>query len=137
MPRTTRCSRYGSQADSPFGIFQLRDAARTIRHRTADIEQQIGDEVRFGLVELDVVPVAAGVGLPVDMLDLIARNVLTVCGELAADPARRTAVHADANALDDLPGDDVQRADLRKDAWFEVLTLHWRSPCLACSVPRR
>ena len=47
-------------------VSQLGDTTRCVSHGCADVQQQMAIEVRFLLELLDVIPVAAGVDLPVD-----------------------------------------------------------------------
>jgi hypothetical protein len=56
-------------------------------------------EVRLVLVLLDLVAVRLGVGLPVDVLQLVAGHVLAVLGELHARAVVRALVHARQHAL--------------------------------------
>jgi hypothetical protein len=48
------------------GVLELGNAARPVRHRTADVNHQLAVEVGFLLEFLDVVAIAAREHLPVD-----------------------------------------------------------------------
>jgi hypothetical protein len=60
-------------------------------------------EVRFLLVLLDGVAFAAAVAFPVDVADVVARNILAVLDELDGEPFVGALVVADAETFDELP----------------------------------
>ena len=49
---------------------------------------------------------------PVEVADRIAGDVLAMIGELGAEAAQRTLVHADADPFDHFAGDQFEGADL-------------------------
>src|SRR5262249_60294516 len=89
----------------------LRPPPGPVLHRLAGIDQEPRDEVRFLLVLLQVEAVGAAVDFPVDVLDVVARGVLAVLGELDGEPVPRAAVPAGEVALDHLPGLQLQAVD--------------------------
>ena len=67
-------------------VFELAHRRRAaIRHRGADVEQQVALEVGLLLELLDVVPIGARVDLPVERRQIVAGQVLPVLGELDAE----------------------------------------------------
>jgi hypothetical protein len=62
-----------------------------------------------------VEPVAPGVGAPVETLEVVARRVLAVVGELDAHAVKRAAVQAGDRTLDDALGAHAEPGDLRQD----------------------
>ena len=89
-------------------------------HRLADVEQQPADEVRLLLVLLEVEAAGPAVDLPVDVLDVVAGDVLAVLGELDGEAVVRALVHARQVALDDQPRLQLQAADLGERQRVEV-----------------
>jgi hypothetical protein len=64
----------------------------------------VAGKVRFLFVLLDGVALGAAVALPVDVLDIVAGDVLAVLDELDGEAAEGALVVADAQALDDGAG---------------------------------
>ena len=73
-------------------------------------------EVRFLLVLLDRVALAAAVALPVDVANIVARHIFAMLHELDGEAAKRRLVIADAQTFDDGPGFDAQRLGAAKNA---------------------
>ena len=71
------------------GVVELRDAARGVCHRSADVDEQLAVKVGFLFELLDVVAVAPRVDLPVHRGEVVAGDVLAVLGELDAEALER------------------------------------------------
>src|SRR5207245_2679052 len=113
------------------GVFQLVSRTCAVEHRAAGVDKKMGDEVGFLLVLLDRVSLRAAVALPVDMADVVARNILTVLHELHGETAIGTAMIADAQPLDDHPGLDAQ-------GFGPTAAETWCLPCRpACALAAR
>ena len=95
----------------------FRQPVPAVIHRAAHVEQQRGAEVRFLLVFSNVKAVRTAENAPVDVPDFVAGNVLAVLLELDAEALVGRAVHAGAEAFDDLPGDNLEVADLLEISW--------------------
>ena len=103
------------------GVLELARPARPVRHRPADVDQQVTVEVGFLLELLDVVPIAAREDLPVDRREIVAADVLAVLGELDAEALERAAVEARQEAFDDRLRLELERAEARDDGGVEKL----------------
>jgi hypothetical protein len=62
----------------------------------------------------------AALDLPVDVLDVVAGNILAMLGELDGEAVVGALVHAREVALDDEPGLDLQAADLGEGEGVEI-----------------
>src|SRR5262249_10879372 len=102
-------------------VLILRDPARAVRHRAADVEHHVAVEVRLLLKLFDVVASASSVDLPVNRREIIAGNVLTVFRELDAESFERTAVQAREESFDDRTSLELQIAQARNDRRVEKL----------------
>src|SRR5262245_51795699 len=94
-------------------VFELGVLGRK-RHGPAGVERERADEVGFVLVELEVGPAAAGKGLPIEVPEVIALDILAVVGEFAgaAEPAR--PMPAREGAFDSLPRGETQTRQRRE-----------------------
>ena len=86
-------------------------APAAVAHAGRDVDQQRAAEVGVLLELLDVVAVLLGPDLPVDVPQVVAAGVLAVLAELDRLAEVRAAVHARQEALDDVPGAQVQPGD--------------------------
>ena len=74
------------------GVEQLLLGLLAVPHGSADIQQQMADEVRLHLVLLDEILVPREVQPPVDVLGIIAPHVFPMPGELDGEPGQRRFV---------------------------------------------
>ncbi len=102
----------GSQPGSVFVFARAAVFGPAVLHRSAEIEQQRGSEIRLLLVLADVKAIASTENAPVDVPDFVARDVLPVLLEFDAEPLVRRAVQPRAKALDHLPREELEIADL-------------------------
>ena len=101
-------------------VFELAHRRRAaIRHRRADVEQQVAFEVGLFLELLDVVTIAARVDLPVECGEVVAGQVLPVFRELDAEPLVGTSVQTRDEALDHRPRLQLHRPQPRDDRRVE------------------
>ena len=77
------------------GVFQLVRRAVAVEHRSARVQKDVADEIRLLLILLDGIAIGASVAFPVDVLDIVARDVFAVLDELHGEAAVGTAVVAD------------------------------------------
>src|SRR5215470_15949355 len=105
------------------GVLEFRDAARAIRHRRTDVDEQLTMQVGFFFVLLDVVAVAARVDLPVHRREIVAGNVLAVFGELDAESFERTAMQAGDEPFDDRAGLELESAEASDHSRIEELAI--------------
>ena len=68
-------------------------------------------------------PVAFAEHLPVDVTDVVSRDVLPVFGELHAKPVVGTLMETSDIPFDDQPCPEVQAVDLIQGARFQVLSV--------------
>ena len=68
------------------GVIELLLRSLAVPHRGAHIEKEMADEVRLHLILLDYIAFAGEKDPPVDMLRIIAPDVLTVAGEFHSEP---------------------------------------------------
>src|SRR5262249_54474941 len=102
-------------------VLVFRDAARSICHRTADVEHHVTIEIGFLFELLDVMAIASSVDLPVDRGEIIAGDVLTVLREFDAEPFEWTAMKARQESFDDGARFQLQVAEARDDRRIEKL----------------
>ena len=93
------------------GVVVLVQRPAAVVHRLADVDDQVAAQVGLGLVLLDVEAVGLGPDLPVEVADVVAGGVLAVLHELDGVAEERALVHAGDEALDDLPGPQVEPGD--------------------------
>ena len=99
----------GEGGGDPLGVLELGDVAfGGVGHGLAGIEQDVGEEVGFLLVLLEVVLVGLGPDFPVDVADVVALRVLAVLGELDGEAVVGALVEAGDEALDDQAGLEVE-----------------------------
>ena len=75
-----------------------------VGHRGAEVHRQVAGDVGLGLELFEVVFVGLGVDVPVEVLEVVAGDVLAVFGELDAEALERAGVQAGQKALDDEAG---------------------------------
>jgi len=85
---------------------------RLVAHRLAGIDKQVAGEVRFFFVLLEVVAVGLADDLPVDVAQVVARDVLAVLGELDREAVKRAFVQTADVALDNRAGFQLQALQL-------------------------
>ena len=95
------------------GVIDFLDVARSVVHRTADIQQDENAGIRFAFVQLDVKPVGTAINIPIDSPNLIARHVLPVRRKIDAESQIRRSM----KTLD-------KTFDHRARDQFQVLNLH-------------
>jgi hypothetical protein len=71
------------------GVCQLLLRAVAVTHRSAGIQHAMADEVRLHFVLLDEQQVAREVEPPVDMLGIVAPDILAVAGKLDGEARHR------------------------------------------------
>ena len=78
----------GQAGGDELGVAELahRIGRALVGHRAAGVEHDVAAEVGRDFVLLDVVAVGLGVDPPVDALDVVARHVLAVLGEIEREP---------------------------------------------------
>ena len=97
----------GGQADGVLELGQLL-AVRCTAIDARQVHDQVAGDVRLGLELLDVVLVGLGVDVPVEVLEVVAGDVLAVLGELDREALERAGVQAGQEALDDELGPQVE-----------------------------
>src|SRR5262245_39857500 len=75
----------GQRSRQIAGIIELTDAVRSVVHRGTGVDQEVTTEVGLLLILFDVITVKLGIGLPVDVADLISWHILAMLGELDAE----------------------------------------------------
>ena len=108
------------------GVFQLveRSAGRAVQHGLAGIVQDVGDEVRFHLVLLDVVAVGLGEDFPVQVARVVAHGVFAVLRELDRKTVVWGAVPAGHEAFHHRLGGDFELVNPVEDARINVARQH-------------
>ena len=81
------------------GVVVLGHRIGTVTHRIANVEQNPANEIRFRFVLLEEEATGAAVHLPIDVLDVVAGNVLAVLGELDREAVIGALVHARQEAF--------------------------------------
>jgi hypothetical protein len=109
------------------GVGQLAQPVRGEGHRPRGVQQQVGAQVGLVLEELDVVLVGAGGDLPVEVAQVVAGGVGAVVEVLDGEPVVGAAVPAGQEALDDLPGHQLQLADAGEPLGVKVTLAHRQS----------
>ncbi len=89
-------------------------------HAAGGIDEQMGLEVGFFLVFLDVVTVGLADGAPVDMADLVPGVILAMLGELDGEALVGTFVDAGEETLDERARHQSQVAVLRQGGGIEL-----------------
>ena len=93
---------------------------RAKSHAGAGVDPDEDAAIRLGLKLLDVRPVPAGGGPPVDQTRVVAGSVIAVFGELERKAALAAAPAAACQALDDAAGAKRQPSQFVSDGWIEV-----------------
>ena len=107
------------QADGVLELGQL--LAVGVGHRGAEVHHQVAGDVGLGLELLEVILVGLGVDVPVEVLEVVAGDVLAMLGELDGEALERAGVQAGQEALDDELGAQVEPGDLADDLGPQVL----------------
>ena len=94
--------------------------AGAVAHGLAGVHQHPEGQVGFFLVLLEVEAAGAAVDLPVEVLEVVAGDVLAVLGELDGEAVIWALVHAGEIALDDEAGLQLQAAHLGEGERIEV-----------------
>lgn len=93
----------GQAGGGPTGVVEFAVGGEAELHRAAGIERHNRVEIRF-LFELpDEVAVVAGVDLPVNLTNFVARSVLAMLGELATASLGGRPMFAGQKPVDDGP----------------------------------
>src|SRR4029453_19281577 len=103
------------------GIIKLADAVRAVVHRGTGIDQQVTAEIGFFFVLLDIIAVELGIGLPVDVENLIPRRILAMFGELDAEPLVGTGVKTGDQPFHDIPGAEQEARNLGERERIEIV----------------
>ena len=77
-------------------------------------------EIGLRFVKLGVVTIGTAIKSPVNGTQGISRDVLSVVGELRAEPSQLTAVAANTQSLDDFPSNELEIAQLHEILRVEV-----------------
>ena len=101
------------QADGVLELGQLLPVG--VGHRRAQVHDQVAGDVGLGLELLEVILVGLGVDVPVEVLEIVAGDVLAVLGELDGEALKRAGVQAGEEALDDELGPQIEPGDLADD----------------------
>ena len=97
----------------------MQRVGRLVKHGRRGIDHQHALYVGLLLEALDVVLVAFGEDLPVDVPDLVAGGILFVFGELDAGAVMRTFVQTAQGPVGSLSGPEVQRLEPREQLGIE------------------
>src|SRR5207245_2596216 len=89
------------------------------RHAAGSIDEQMGVQVGFFLVFLDVIAVGLAEDAPVDVANLVAGIILAMLGELDAEALVGAFVNAAEEALDDVARDEAEPAILGERGGIE------------------
>ena len=95
--------------------------SRAERHRFRNVHQQVGFQNRLGLELLDEETVRSSEDRPVDVLQIITRDVLPVLAELDGEPLERTRVRTRKEPFDDEASLQIQTTDLSDDVRSQIL----------------
>ena len=107
LPGGEMCQAGGQQC----GITPFRFGSLPHGHRTRDVDDQVQINIGLGIVLFDVEPVVAGVQLPVQMTQIITRDVLAMAGKVDRKPHIRAAVLSMLEPLDNAAGEQFEIVD--------------------------
>ena len=85
--------------------------AAAVVHRFAHVHDQRAAQVGFFLVLLDVVAVGLGPHLPVEVAEIVARDILPMLNKLDRVAEERALVHTGDEPLDHVPGTQIEPRD--------------------------
>src|ERR1019366_5388762 len=99
----------GERSGEVARIIQFSDAARSISHGLAGVEQDEQLHVRLALEALQIKALRAGENVPIDVAEIVSLNVLLILGELLAEAELRRAVQPRDTAIHHRLRDKVER----------------------------
>ena len=105
-------------------VVRLAQAAGGVVHRCGGVEEDRRAEVRLFLVQLHVELLGLGVGLPVEVLQVVAGHVLPVLRELDRGAVEGRPVEAGDEPLHHAARDERQVRHLLELLRVEVPVLH-------------
>jgi hypothetical protein len=93
----------------------------SVKHALTMIDHQITGQARFIFVLLEIILVAASIDFPIDLPQIVTRNVLAMLGEFDGMTAQGATMQAGDQALRPACGREAPGADAGERFRIEVL----------------
>ena len=90
----------GQRRGDVLGILKLAAVLALVLHAAAGVDEQMGFEVCFLFILLDIIAIRFAVSSPVDVADFVAVVILAMLGELHAETLVGAFVNAGKETLD-------------------------------------